>query len=204
MRPAPGAWPGARPEPGRATRLRDLVEDARKRPAQIRVGLDAILGDDHLALLLLEQEASVRFRAVHFEGAAPQIPALLGGQVDVVFQNASFPFVPRARAGEVRMIAVFARERSPFLPDVPTAAEQGFQTTMSVTSGLAAPKGLPGPVAEKLQAVFTRAMQSAEHREKLPQIGVPAKILVGAEYTQLIDELDGHARRLVEQFRKSR
>ena len=67
--------------------LKDLLDDARKRPGEIRAATTGILGDDHLAILMLEEAAKVKFRIVHFDGGAQVFTAVLGGQVDVAFGN---------------------------------------------------------------------------------------------------------------------
>jgi tripartite-type tricarboxylate transporter receptor subunit TctC len=66
----------AKPE-GPYKSFKDLIEDAQKRPGQLRAGTTGILSDDHLAILMLEEAAKVRFRIVHFDGDSPQLTALL-------------------------------------------------------------------------------------------------------------------------------
>ncbi len=65
--------------------LKNLIDDAKKRRGEIRAGTTGILGDDHLAILMLEEATGIRFRIVHFDGDIPQMTALLGGQIDVAF-----------------------------------------------------------------------------------------------------------------------
>jgi tripartite-type tricarboxylate transporter receptor subunit TctC len=67
--------------------LKDLIDDARKRPGVIRAATTGILGDDHLAILMLEQAAKIKFRIVHFDGGAQVFTAVMGKQVDVAFGN---------------------------------------------------------------------------------------------------------------------
>lgn len=59
--------------------LKDIIDDARKHPGEVKAGTTGILGDDHLAILMLEDAAKVKFRIVHFDGDSPQLTALLGG-----------------------------------------------------------------------------------------------------------------------------
>lgn len=60
--------------------LKEIIEDAKKRPGEVKAGTTGILSDDHLAILMLEEAAKVRFRIVHFDGDSPQLTALLGGR----------------------------------------------------------------------------------------------------------------------------
>ena len=68
--------------------LKDLVEAAKKSPNTIRTATTGILSDDHLAILMLEEAApGAIFRIVHFDGGAAQLTEVMGGHVDVAFDN---------------------------------------------------------------------------------------------------------------------
>ena len=134
--------------------LKEVIEEARKRPGELKAATTGILSDDHMAILMLEEAAKVRFRIVHFEGDPPLIAALLGGQIDLGFMNVS-GLVPRVKAGQLRALAVMDKERSKFYPDIPTSVELGYRTVLSSSArGIAGPKGIPEPISKKLQTVF--------------------------------------------------
>ena len=184
--------------------LKDLVDDAKKRPGEIRAGTTGILSDDHMAILMLEEAARVKFRIVHFDGDTPQVTALLGGQIDVSFLNVG-GLTPRVKAGQLRVLAVMDKERSKFYPDVPTSVEQGYPTVItSSTRGIVGPKGLPEPIVKKLQAVFKKAIGDPEHVEKMGKAGLAIKPLVGEEYAKYFRELHDRAKPLVDAARKAR
>lgn len=184
--------------------LKDLVDDAKKRPGEIRAGTTGILSDDHMAILMLEEAARVKFRIVHFDGDTPQVTALLGGQIDVSFLNVG-GLTPRVKAGQLRVLAVMDKERSKFYPDVPTSVEQGYPTVItSSTRGIVGPKGLPEPIVKKLQAVFKKAIGDPEHVEKMEKAGLAIKPLVGEEYAKYFRELHDRTKPLVDAARKAR
>lgn len=184
--------------------LKDLIDDAKKRPGEIKAGTTGILGDDHLAILMLEEAARVKFRIVHFEGDTPQVTALLGGQIDVGFLNVG-GLTPRVKAGQLRVLAVMDRERSEFYPDAPTSVEQGYPTVISSsTRGIAGPRGLPDPIVKKLQAVFKKAIENPEHKEKMDKAGLALKIMGGDEYGKYMMGLHEKVKKLVEEARKAR
>ncbi len=123
--------------------LKDLLEDAKKNPGVIRASTTGILSDDHLAILMMEQAAGVKFRIVHFEGGAQQLTATLGGQVDVSFDNVGV-INAKIRGGVVRALAVTDRERSKFLPEIPTTAELGYSSVdFLLHTGRDGPQGHP-------------------------------------------------------------
>ena len=95
--------------------LKDLVDAARKAPNTIRTATTGILSDDHLAILMLEEAApGAIFRIVHLEGGAAQLKEIMGGNVDVAFDNVG-SIVPRVRSGEVPR-ARRARQRALEVP----------------------------------------------------------------------------------------
>ena len=184
--------------------LKDLIDDAKKRPGEVKAGTTGILSDDHLAILKLEEAAGVKFRIVHFDGDTPQVTALLGGQIDVSFLNVG-GLTPRVKNGQLRSLAVMDTERCRFYPDVPTSVELGYSTVISSsTRGIVGPKGMPEPIVKKLQAVFKKAMEDPEHMKNMDKAGLAIKIMVGDEYGKYIKNLNETVRRLVEEARKAR
>ncbi len=184
--------------------LKDLLADAKKRPMAIRASTTGILGDDHMAILMMEEVAGVRFRIVHFEGGAQQLTATLGGQVDVSFDNVG-GVANRILGGQVRGLAVMDKERSKFLPDVPTTVELGFPSVISSsTRGFMGPKGIPAPIVKKIQDVFFEAMMNPEHIEKMDKAGLAVKPIMGEEYAKYFRDLHTKCKPLVDAARKSK
>jgi len=184
--------------------LKDLLDDAKKRPMAVRASTTGILGDDHLAILMMQEAAGVKFRIVHFEGGAQQFTSTLGGQVEVSFDNVG-SVVPRVRGGQVRGLAVMDPQRSKFLPDVPTTGELGFtQIISNSTRGILGPKGIPDPVVKKIQAVFSEAMNSPDHMEKMDKAGLAVKPMMGEEFIKYYRSLHERCKPLVEAARKMR
>jgi tripartite-type tricarboxylate transporter receptor subunit TctC len=184
--------------------LKDVIEEARKRPGELRAATTGILSDDHMAILMLEEAAKVRFRIVHFEGDPPLIAALLGGQIDIGFMNIS-GLVPRVKAGQLRALVVMDKERSKFHPDLPTSVELGYPAVISSSArGIAGPKGMPDPISKKLQAAFKKAMEDPEHVEKMEKVGLSVKIMMGEEYGRYIHGLNERMKAKVEDSRRNR
>lgn len=168
--------------------LAELVEAARKAPDTITACTTGILSDDHLAILMLEEAAKAKFRIVHFNGAAEQLTAILGGHVQVAFDNVG-SIVKRVKSGEVRALAVLDKERSKFLPDVQTAPELGYATVISSsTRGIAGPKGMPAEVVKTLADAFAKAMADPEHVQKMEASGLAIKVMTGKDYQAYYDE----------------
>jgi tripartite-type tricarboxylate transporter receptor subunit TctC len=177
--------------------LKDLVNDAQKRPGEIKVGTTGLNGDDHLAILMVEEAAKVKFRIVHFDGDPSSIAALLGGQIDVSFLNVG-GLVPRVKAGQMVPLAVMDKERTKFFPEVSTTVEQGYPTVISSsTRGIVGPRGIPDPVVQKLQGVFKKAMENPEHLDKMDKAGLAIKIMIGDEYHQYMLQMHERVKKLM-------
>ena len=184
--------------------VKDLLDDAKRRQGQVRASTTGILGDDHLAILMMEKAAGVTFRIVHFEGGAQQFTATLGGQVDVSFDNVG-SVVTKIRAGQVRGLAVMDKERSKFLPEVPTLGEVGFPNIISSsTRGIMGPKGIPDSVVKKIQDIFLTAMKDPDHVEKMEKVGLAVMPMLGAEYTKYFKDVHETCKAYMEEARKAR
>lgn len=182
--------------------LDDLVAAARKDPGKISACTTGILSDDHLAILMLEEAANVKFRIVHLEGGAGQLTATLGGHVDSAFDNVG-SVSKRLAAGELRVLAVTDHERSKFMPQVPTTKELGFATVISSsTRGIVAPKGLPPAIAKRLQEALRKAMEHPDHIKRMEETGIAVKLAEGDGYVRLIKEIHGVAAKYTEWARQ--
>ena len=184
--------------------LNDLLEAARKRPGEIRAATTGILGDDHLAILMFEQAAKVKFRIVHFDGGAHVFTAVLGGQVDVAFGNVG-DIGSKLKGTPMRVLVVMDPQRSKFVPDASTTAELGFPKIISNSSrGIFGPVGIPDPILKKLQSVFLEAIKDPEHTDKMDKAALAVRPLVGEEYKKYVSELHERITPLMEIARQSK
>ncbi len=104
----------------------------------------------HLAGEMLKGAAGVTMQHVPYKGSGPALNDLMGGQVQMMFDNLSTA-MPLVRSGKLRALAVTTRTRTPQLPDVPTMVELGFENfEASVWFGLFAPRATPRPIVDRL------------------------------------------------------
>ena len=182
--------------------LSDLVEAAKKTPNKLSACTTGILSDDHLAIMMLEEAANIKFRIVHFDSAAQQFTAILGGHVDVAFDNVG-SVRKRAMSGEVRVLAVTDTQRSKLMPDQLTTAEQGYPSVISSsTRGIAAPKGTPPAIIKYLEAALKKAMENPEHLRKMEDVGLEVRIMTGDEYAKYFADQHVKAVKYIEWAKK--
>jgi tripartite-type tricarboxylate transporter receptor subunit TctC len=182
--------------------LADLVAAAKKEPNKLTACTTGPLSDDHLAIMMLEEAANIRFRIVHFDGAAQQFTAILGGHVDVAFDNVG-SVRKRAMAGEVRVLAVTDTQRSKLMPDTPSTAELGFPGVISSsTRGIAVPKGTPKPIQDYLVAALKKAMENPDHLKKMEDVGLEIRIMTGDDYQKYFADVHAKAKKYTEWAKK--
>lgn len=140
---------------------------------------------NNLALLELGRKTGGKFEQVSYKSGSETVNALLGGQVEVIVQNPS-DVLSFIKAGKVRLLASASPVRWPELPDVQTMKEQGFDVEIDSWLGLAAPKGTPKAVVDKLQASMLQAMKTEEVKQQFVNAGVDPTALSGKEYNDLL------------------
>ena len=118
--------------------------------------------------------AGVQMTHVPYKGSAPAIADLVGGQVQLMFDNLPSA-LPQIKAGRLRALGVTSAQRAPALPDVPTIAESGLPGyEASSWFGLLAPAGTPKDVVAKVNGEVARWLASPEAKEKLLSQGANA------------------------------
>ncbi len=125
----------------------------------------------HLGCLLLEQSIGTKMTHVPYRGTAPAMQDLQSGQIDAIC-DIIVTAVPQIEAKAVKAIANLSRERSPMLPDLPTATERGLKDAQAYTwTAVYLPKGMPEPIVKKLHAATLATMDTPAVREKLSKLG---------------------------------
>ena len=154
-----------------AKSVRELTALAKSQPGKLNVASSGNGTSIHLAAELYKQMAGVDILHVPYKGSSPAVADLLGGQVQMMFDNMPSS-LPHAKAGKLRALAVTSMTRSAALPDVPTLDEEGLKG-FDATSwfGLLAPAGTPRDIVAKLNSASVKALASAEMRERLAAQG---------------------------------
>jgi tripartite-type tricarboxylate transporter receptor subunit TctC len=136
---------------------------------------------------------------VPFKGDQPAITALLGGHIPIA--GLSSGFVPHARAGKFRPLAIFTDNRLRAFPEVPTLKELGFafDYRWAEVLGFTGPKGLPPEVVSKLENAIKQAVESAPFQRAMEQLENEAKYRDSQTFTRVIHELYPEVGKMVEQ-----
>lgn len=157
------------------TTLKEILAKARAEPQKFSYGSFGTGSSVHFGGEMLKSASGVDMVHVPFNGSAPSLTALMGGQVQVAVDTvvASSPLI---KAGKIKPIATLSTKRSSALPAIPTVAESGYPGfEMSTWFALLAPARLPAPVQARLEKTLESVMASPELRKKLDNVGlIPA------------------------------
>jgi tripartite-type tricarboxylate transporter receptor subunit TctC len=159
------------PAASRYRSLGDLIAAARVQPGKGTYGSSGNGTTQHLFVEYFASLAGLKLLHVPYKGSAPAFNDLMGGQIEFMSDTVA-AMMPNVKAGKVRALAVTSPTRSPFLPDVPTVAEQGvsgYQAVGWVT--VLGPAGIPASIADAQAQAIQSILADAAVREKLAGMG---------------------------------
>lgn len=162
--------------------LKQLAAYARANPGKVTVGSTGIGSDDHLVMLMFERAAGVKMTHIPFKGSADVRAAILSGQIMVAAMNVGEALQSIKGGAPMRNIGQFAPARSNLAPDLPTAREQGFDIVLSALRGMAAPKGLPSEIRERLVKAVASAAADPEFQAQATKVYAPLRFLTPAQF----------------------
>jgi tripartite-type tricarboxylate transporter receptor subunit TctC len=167
--------------------VRDLVEDAKRRPTKINYGSSGIYGTLHMAMAMFEQAADIKLWHIPYSGAGPAVTALLSGQVDALASGPS-AVIGHIKAGKMRPLASWGEKRLASLPNVPTFKELGYNIEFYIWSGLFAPAGTPAPIVQALRNAVRQAVEDPDFKRTMEKIETPVHYLDAPEFRQFWDK----------------
>jgi len=164
--------------------LEEFVTAAKTQP--MAVGNSGAGSIWEAAALGLAAETGAQLTSVPFDGEAPAIAAVAGGQIDAAVGGGASTSAAYAEQ-QVRPLAVFHSERHPLMPDVPTAAEAGYPLEFGGWGGIYAPAGLPVEVRTTLESAIEQAATSPGFTETISKSGSLPVYKSGEEFTAFVN-----------------
>ncbi len=151
--------------------LADLIAAAKANPGKLNYASAGPGNTSHLSVEYFKSAVGVDMTHVPYKGSGPAITALLGREVDLIFDSLSSS-LPQIQAGKFRAIAISTLKRSRVLPDIPTIHEQGIKGfDVSVWYAILAAAGTPAPIVQRLNAEFIKAMSMPEAKQRIEAAG---------------------------------
>lgn len=167
--------------------INDLVEYAKANPGKLTVGNSGTGGGNHLAALQLCLATGIEVNHIAYEGGAASSSAVLSGEIDCSM-NMPAEGLTSVEAGDLRMLCLFAENRSDFWPDVPTAKECGIDVVNNQTRGVVISKDAPEEAAAALEAIFEQVCQDEEFKQALKDLNINGVWLDAEAYGKTIEQ----------------
>jgi tripartite-type tricarboxylate transporter receptor subunit TctC len=164
-----------------ANNFKEFVSYAKANQSHMQFGSPGAGTASHLGCVLLNYRIGVNVAHVPYRGTAPAMQDLIGGRIDYLceFITAVMPLIA---GGAVKGLAILDSKRSPALPLLPTATEQGTNNLIAYTwYAIFLPKGAPEPIVKKLHGAAFEAMHTSTVRDRLKTLG--AQIVTDNEAT---------------------
>ena len=183
-----------RPDSGWNT-LAEMWAAARARPGQLSYATSGIATSNHLAQEELCEKEGVTMIHVPFRGTSENITALLAKSVDLIANSNAWQ--PNVEAGQLKLLAVWTRQRLSAFPDVPTLNDLGYNMVVTSPYGIAGPKGMDPEVTEFLHQAFKRMQFSDQIQAYMRRNDMPDEYLGPADYTAFARDRAAYEERMV-------
>ena len=145
--------------------VKDIIAAAKATPGKLSFASGGLGGSHHLSAELFKSLAGLNITHIPYKGGAPATTDLLGGQVDMMFEQ-MYSAAPNLRAGKTRGLAISSKTRSPLFPDIPTMAEAGVAGfEVQNWQGLIGPANMPPAIVKLLNETTVKALADPMIRE---------------------------------------
>ena len=152
-----------------ATNVREFVAWVKANPGKASFGTPGLGGQNHFLGVAFAKAAGIDLPVTPYKGSPPMVTDLLGGHVPAAISLMD-GMMAHHKAGKIRVIGVFTKERSPLMPDIPTFAEQGVNVTGGDGwTGLWARAGTPAAELERIQRAVQKILAMPEVQQTLSQ-----------------------------------
>ena len=152
--------------------LKDFMEFSKRNSGKVSYGTTGIGSSWHIAGEMVSRQAGNALTHIPYTTPAGALTDLMGGRLQAIFPVIPMT-VPHVRSGDLKVLAVFSKTRSSVLPEVPSAAEQGYPELVSDTCFmLLAPKGVLDASITRLNSVLNEVLVDASERKRIEAMGV--------------------------------
>lgn len=167
--------------------VEEFLENAKANPGKVRIGNSGTGAIWHLAAEALQSKTGLTFNHIPFEGANPAVTSLLGGHIEAVSVSPA-EVSSQVAAGQLRILAVMAEERSKTFPDTPTLKEKGIDVSVATWRGIVVPKKTPAAVVDTLRTASKAAAEEPAFRDQLAKMNLTYAYADGPEFGQVMQK----------------
>lgn len=169
-----------------AKSVAELIALAKQRKEPLAIASTGNGTSNHLTAELFQKMAGVRLLHIPYKGSAQALTDLIGGQVDLMFDNLPTS-LPLIRSGKLRALGVTSAQRSSTLPELPTIAESGLPGFQAGTfTGIVTPAGVPDAIADRIDDALRKTLHSTALKAEFSRIGADVVDVSPADFAKLM------------------
>ena len=176
--------------------FKEFIAYGKANPGKVTMGNSGMGSVTHMVPLALAAKAGLKITHVPF-GQGLAMAALMGDKINSSSQHPAEVF-NQVKAGEVRILAISSEKRIALWPDVPTMKESGVDLEFDQWRGIAAPKGTPQAVVDKLNPLIKKAIESKEWVDFASSLGSTPRYLAPADFAKFVATVDKETREIME------
>jgi len=175
--------------------FKEFLAHAKANPGKVSYGGSGVGSPTDFRMKYLGGITGTEFLSVPYNGNAPALNDLLAGAIDSIIELNGFPHV---KAGKLRMLALFADQRHPDFPDVPTIGELGYpQVNLPIWQGFYGPVGIPEPIKQKLNKAIAEINTRPDMKAKLLEMGFVPRTMTVAEVKKFYLDDDAEYKKVI-------
>ncbi|MGJ7519968.1 Bug family tripartite tricarboxylate transporter substrate binding protein [Variovorax sp. LT1P1] len=177
-----------RPDLPGVSNLKELIDYAKKNPGKLNYGSTGSGSSNHLSMELFMSMTGTKMTHVPYKGSAPAVMAMLGGEIDVLFDNVP-NLMQQIKASKLKPIAVTGSSRAGLLPDTPTVQEAGVPGyEVVVWFGMQMPAGVPKAVVDRANQDIVAILKDPEVVKQFREQGVEVVASTPDAFGQLLQK----------------
>ncbi len=168
--------------------VEEFIDYARKNPGKATYGSPGVGNTSHLLMIQLGKQLKVDWRHVPYKGDGEMMPAIMGGHLDSGIGSPA-ALMPNIKGGKLRLLAVTSQRRWPYLPDVPTLTDKGYNIYQSSYLSLGVAAGTPEPIRQRLESTFKKVVSDpALKKEFNEKLFATLEYMAGQEYKKFVEQ----------------
>ena len=175
--------------------LAEMVAYAKQHGPESIVGGATLGATSHFQLLMLEDEANIKFKIVSYNAARERVTALLANNIQISDMG-NLEAAEYVKQGQLKALGILGPRRTPVLPNVPTSKENGLKTEFSLSHGIWAPKGMSKEAVDHYVALFQKVAEDKKFRDGLAAKDVDVTFLPPAEYEKYMADTYAYFKKL--------
>jgi tripartite-type tricarboxylate transporter receptor subunit TctC len=166
--------------------VQEFIEYARKNPGKLNYGSTGSGSSNHLSMELFMKMTGVKLAHIPYKGSAPAVTAILGGEIDALFDNVP-NVLQQIKAGKMKAIGVSGLQRAVLLPEVPTISESGVPGyEVNVWFGMQVAAATPRPIVDKLNRDIVTLLKEPDVVKRFRDQGVEVVASTPEQFSKLV------------------